>query len=139
MEAHITRVCDRHNATPTAIVAAPRQNRIVWLPMDKINVLMWVQLIYTLYAWNSVWGAAYGEAVYTRWSAVTRTLLSFSLMLSAVSGEDAQDRKDRTILTPWLKFVWESYRQCLDLLRTSSRLERLYHDVAQMGKVFMIL
>lgn len=60
-------------------------------------------------------------------------------MLSAVSGEDAQDRKDRTILTPWLKFVWESYRQCLDLLRTSSRLERLYHDVAQMGKVFMIL
>ncbi|RXG58416.1 Eukaryotic translation initiation factor 3 subunit A [Armadillidium vulgare] len=53
------------------------------------------------------------------------------ILLSAVSGEDAQDRSDRTILTPWVKFLWESYRQCLELLRTNSRVEKLYHNIAQ--------
>jgi len=57
-----------------------------------------------------------------------------SLLLSAVSGEDSQDRNDRAILTPWVKFLWESYRQCLDLLRNNNSVEKLYQDVAQMGE-----
>lgn len=57
-----------------------------------------------------------------------------SVLLSAVSGEDTQDRTDRLLLTPWVKFLWESYRQCLDLLRNNSKVERLYHDIAQQGK-----
>lgn len=57
----------------------------------------------------------------------------FSVLLSAVSGEDTQDRTDRLLLTPWVKFLWESYRQCLDLLRNNSKVERLYHDIAQQG------
>lgn len=52
--------------------------------------------------------------------------------ISAVSGEDAQDRSDRTILTPWVKFLWESYCQCLELLRTNAHVETLYHDIAKM-------
>ena len=52
------------------------------------------------------------------------------IMLSAVSGEGAQDRSDRTILMPWVKFLWESYCQCLELLRTNARVERLYHSIA---------
>ena len=56
---------------------------------------------------------------------------NFSLLLSAVSGEDTQDRTDRAILTPWVKFLWESYRQCLDLLRNNSSVEKLYQDIAQ--------
>ena len=48
-----------------------------------------------------------------------------------MSGEDKQDRSDRTILTPWVKFLWESYRQCLELLKTNSRVESLYHDTAR--------
>lgn len=56
-----------------------------------------------------------------------------SLLLSAVSGEDTQDRTDRAILTPWVKFLWESYRQCLDLLRNNSSVEKLYQDIAQQG------
>lgn len=54
------------------------------------------------------------------------------MLFSAVSGEDAQDRSDRTILTPWVKFLWESYCQCLELLRTNAHCETLYHDIARM-------
>ena len=56
--------------------------------------------------------------------------------MSAVTGEDMQDRTDRAILTPWLKFLWESYRQCLDLLRNNQNVEKLYHEVAQSGVCF---
>lgn len=52
-----------------------------------------------------------------------------------MSFPSSQDRSDRTILTPWVKFLWESYRQCLELLRTNSRVERLYHDIAKQVSV----
>ncbi|CAH0713548.1 unnamed protein product, partial [Brenthis ino] len=61
-----------------------------------------------------------------------------SILLSAVSGEDAQDRSDRTILTPWVKFLWESYCQCLELLRTNTHVETLYHDIARMAFQFCL-
>ncbi|KAI5714598.1 hypothetical protein M8J77_002411 [Diaphorina citri] len=61
-----------------------------------------------------------------------------SILLSAVSGEDAQDRSDRTILTPWVKFLWESYCQCLELLRTNAHVETLYHDIAKMAFNFCL-
>ena len=60
------------------------------------------------------------------------------IMLSAVSGEGAQDRSDRTILAPWVKFLWESYCQCLELLRTNSRVERLYHNIATQAFRFCL-
>ncbi len=60
------------------------------------------------------------------------------ILLSAVSGEDAQDRSDRKILMPWVKFLWESYCQCLELLRTNVRVERLYHDIAQQAFKFCL-
>lgn len=55
-----------------------------------------------------------------------------------MSGEDAQDRSDRTILTPWVKFLWESYCQCLELLRTNAHVENLYHDIARMAFQFCL-
>lgn len=61
-----------------------------------------------------------------------------SILMSAVSGEDAQDRSDRTILLPWVKFLWESYCQCLELLRINSHCENLYHDIARMAFQFCL-
>ena len=79
-----------------------------------------------------------------------------SLMLATVSGEDMQDRADRwviiqhcpvsatdspcylayfrTLLTPWVKFLWEVYRHVLDILKNNNKVEKLYQDMAQLGE-----
>lgn len=59
-----------------------------------------------------------------------------SILLKAVSGESSQDRADRDLLAPWLKFVWESYKQCLELLKNNNKLESLYQQVAKQAFLF---
>ncbi|XP_074614008.1 eukaryotic translation initiation factor 3 subunit A-like [Acropora palmata] len=61
-----------------------------------------------------------------------------SILLSFVSGEDTQDRTDRVMLTPWVKFLWEAYRNVLELLRNNVRVEKLYHDTAQQAFKFCL-
>jgi len=60
------------------------------------------------------------------------------ILLSSVSSEDAQDRSDRILLTPWVKFLWEAYRNVLELLRNNNRVERLYHETAQSAFKFCL-
>ena len=63
------------------------------------------------------------------------TIFTFlSLLLSTVSGEGAKERTDRVVLTPWVKFLWESYRNMLELLKNNHTVERIYADVAKDGK-----
>ena len=38
------------------------------------------------------------------------------------------------MLTPWVKFLWEAYRNTLELLRNNARVEKLYHDTAKQGE-----
>ncbi|CAF0903080.1 unnamed protein product [Didymodactylos carnosus] len=54
-----------------------------------------------------------------------------SLLLSIVSGESQLNHADRDILALWLKFVCESYKRCLDLLKNNNRVEKIYQDVAR--------
>lgn len=61
-----------------------------------------------------------------------------SLLLKAVSGESSQDRADRDHLAPWLKFVWESYKQCLELLKNNNKVELLYQQVAKQAFTFCV-
>uniref|UniRef100_A0A7E4VEK1 PCI domain-containing protein n=1 Tax=Panagrellus redivivus TaxID=6233 RepID=A0A7E4VEK1_PANRE len=61
-----------------------------------------------------------------------------SLLLSVVSGAASQDRMDRTVLSPWLRFLWDSYRNCLDLLRNNNLVEHLYHQIARQSFAFCV-
>ncbi|XP_051131367.1 eukaryotic translation initiation factor 3 subunit A [Andrographis paniculata] len=58
------------------------------------------------------------------------------LMLSYVSGEKGKDRSDRELVTPWFKFLWETYRTVLEILRNNSRLETLYAMTAHRAFQF---
>lgn len=56
-----------------------------------------------------------------------------SILLSTVSGEQSRDRTDRAIVTPWLKFLWETYRTVLDILKNNARLEVMYQSTAHLA------
>ena len=53
-----------------------------------------------------------------------------SILLSTVSGEQSKDRTDRAVVTPWLKFLWETYRMVLEILKNNARLEIMYQTTA---------
>ncbi|RKP35324.1 hypothetical protein BJ085DRAFT_36559 [Dimargaris cristalligena] len=61
-----------------------------------------------------------------------------SILMSAVSDEQDKDRTDRGIVTPWLKFLWETYRNILDTLRNNTRLETIYQSVATQALQFCL-
>ncbi|KAL5565941.1 hypothetical protein UlMin_029105 [Ulmus minor] len=58
------------------------------------------------------------------------------LMLSYVSGEKGRERSDRELVTPWFKFLWETYRTVLEILRNNSKLEGLYAMTAHRAFQF---
>ncbi|PPQ71800.1 hypothetical protein CVT26_007724, partial [Gymnopilus dilepis] len=61
-----------------------------------------------------------------------------SILLGAVSGDQSRDRTDRALVTPWLKFLWESYRTSLETLKNNARLEAIYQQVAQQAFKFCL-
>jgi translation initiation factor 3 subunit A len=54
-----------------------------------------------------------------------------SILLSTMSIDPAKTQRDSALLLPSLKFLWETYRAVLDILRSNSKLEHVYHAAAQ--------
>jgi translation initiation factor 3 subunit A len=53
-----------------------------------------------------------------------------AILLSTMSTDPAKNQRDSTLLLPSLKFLWEIYRSVLDILRSNSKLEHVYHAAA---------
>jgi len=53
-----------------------------------------------------------------------------AILLSTMSTDPAKSQRDSTLLLPSLKFLWETYRAILDILRSNSKLEHVYHSAA---------
>ena len=61
-----------------------------------------------------------------------------SILLGSVSQDQERDRTDRTLVTPWLKFLWEAYRSALDLIKNNTRLETAYQQTANHALRFCL-
>ncbi|KAJ3848833.1 hypothetical protein EV368DRAFT_48519 [Lentinula lateritia] len=67
-----------------------------------------------------------------------------SILLSSVSSPSSassihSDRTSRALITPSLKFLWESYRTSLETLKNNARLETIYQSVAQKAFRFCLV
>lgn len=58
--------------------------------------------------------------------------------LTRVNPFGSQKRTDRLIVTPSLRFLWETFRTVLDILRNSTKLEDLYRDTASRAFSFCL-
>ena len=53
-----------------------------------------------------------------------------AILLSSMSTDPAKNQRDSLLVLPSLKFLWEIYRAVLDILRSNSKLEHVYHASA---------
>ncbi|KRX40112.1 Eukaryotic translation initiation factor 3 subunit A [Trichinella murrelli] len=53
------------------------------------------------------------------------------LLLAMAAEEEPLGRTGYFELTPWLRYLWESYKNCLHLLSNNQRVEMLYHTVLE--------
>lgn len=60
------------------------------------------------------------------------------IILSTVSGDQSKDRTDRAVVTPWLKFLWETYRTVLEILKNNARLEQAYQSTVNQAFDFCL-
>lgn len=61
-----------------------------------------------------------------------------SIMLSSMTEDGSNERTDREVVVPWLKFIWESFRAVLELLYRLPKMEKLYHDVCKRAFQFCL-
>jgi len=47
-----------------------------------------------------------------------------------VTSEGSRERAEREILLPWVRHMWDTFRNVMDNLRYTPKLEHVYHAVA---------
>lgn len=60
------------------------------------------------------------------------------LMLSYVSDKSNKDRADRELVAPWFKFLWETYRNILEILRNNVKFTQMYGMVTKQAFQFCL-
>ena len=53
-----------------------------------------------------------------------------AILLSTMSADPHKNQRNSTLLLPSLRFLWETYRAVLDILKSNSKLEHVYHAAA---------
>jgi len=59
------------------------------------------------------------------------------MLLATMAADPSQKQRDSAVLLPRVKFLWEAYRAVLDILKSNSKLERLYHFTANRPSSFV--
>eukprot|EP00536_Pseudo-nitzschia_multiseries_P002628 jgi/Psemu1/235902/estExt_Genewise1.C_350080 len=59
-----------------------------------------------------------------------------AILLSSMTTDPAKNQRDSLLLVPSLKFLWEIYRAILDILRSNSKLEHVYHATSVSAFAF---
>lgn len=63
-------------------------------------------------------------------------------LMLAVTGEGSKERTerivDKEVVTPWIKFLWETYRNVLDCFRHSKVINQLYKDITNEAFAFCL-
>lgn len=59
-----------------------------------------------------------------------------SMLMGAVTSEGARERAEREILVPWLRHVWDTFRNVLENIRYVPRLEAVYHTTVVKAMAF---
>lgn len=59
-------------------------------------------------------------------------------MLSYVSDKSNKDRADRELVAPWFKFLWETYRNILEILRNNVKFTQMYGMVTKQAFQFCL-
>lgn len=58
--------------------------------------------------------------------------------VEGLGNRDPAARAKRKLLTPWIDYVWDAYRTCLDVLKNFGKLDDVYHRVASKAMDFCI-
>jgi translation initiation factor 3 subunit A len=53
-----------------------------------------------------------------------------AILLSGIQTDVGKSQRDSLLLVPSIKFLWEIYRAVLDILRSNTKLEHVYHATA---------
>jgi translation initiation factor 3 subunit A len=59
-----------------------------------------------------------------------------TLILEAAGHTLTKERVDRQEVVPWMRFLWEVYRVTLDIVKSHSKLELCYHEMAERAFAF---